>query len=88
MTGDQVGASDCSEVLLRVFEYIDQEMTQEDCARVRQHLDACGPCMSEYHRDVLVKALVRRSCACEPAPTALRLQIMARITTVRLESNG
>lgn len=79
------GGSDCSEVLLRVFEYIDEEMTDEDCTRVREHLEACGPCMTEYHRDLLIKALVRRSCACEQAPPTLRLQIMARITTVSYE---
>ncbi|HYO86346.1 MAG TPA: mycothiol system anti-sigma-R factor [Dermatophilaceae bacterium] len=82
MTADPNAPSDCSTVLMRVFEYIDHEMTEEDCTRFRDHLEACGPCMSEYHRDLLIKALVQRSCACEPAPRTLRMQIMAQITTV------
>jgi mycothiol system anti-sigma-R factor len=77
--------TDCSEVLLRVFEYIDEEMTEEDCARVSAHLEECGQCMDEYHRDVLIKALVRRSCSCEPAPPSLRMQIMTRITMVSFD---
>lgn len=80
--------SDCSEVLLRVFEYIDQEMSPEDCARIQAHLDDCAECMSAYQRDLLLKALVRRSCGCEQAPETLRVSIMTRLTTVRWEVEG
>ncbi|WP_226345156.1 mycothiol system anti-sigma-R factor [Agilicoccus flavus] len=74
------GRTDCTEFALRAYEYIDQEMTVEDCDRVRRHLDECAECFGEYERDVVLKALIRRSCACEEAPVALRLQIMTRIT--------
>jgi hypothetical protein len=36
----------------------------------------------------MLKTLVRRSCGCESAPTQLRMQIMARITTITLEIQG
>ncbi|WP_116114183.1 mycothiol system anti-sigma-R factor [Austwickia chelonae] len=84
-SGAHRGHADCSEVLLRVFEYIDKEMTPEECERVRAHLDDCGECMSAYERDVLLKALIRRSCQGEAAPQALRMSIMTRITSVRVE---
>ena len=74
--------TDCSEVLRKVYEYLDGEMGPGDCDRIRQHLDECGPCLAEYDIDRVLKALVHRSCGWEPAPTQLRLQIMARITTV------
>lgn len=76
---------DCSEFSLRVYEYIDAEMTPDDCERLRAHLDECGSCLHEYERDMVLKALVRRSCVCQPAPTTLRMQILARITTVSVE---
>ena len=56
---------------------------RDELGRVRQdrgHLDECGPCLAEYDLDQALKALMRRSCACEPAPAAVRLQIMPRIT--------
>jgi mycothiol system anti-sigma-R factor len=55
--------TDCSEVLDRVFEYLDNEMSTLDCAKIKQHLEECGPCLREYHLDEALKALVRRSCA-------------------------
>jgi mycothiol system anti-sigma-R factor len=79
------GASDCSEVLHRVYEYLDGEMTRDDTVKIKQHLDECGPCLQEYDLDQALKALVKRSCACEEAPSELRTQIMARITTIQIE---
>ncbi|MBK7722787.1 MAG: mycothiol system anti-sigma-R factor [Austwickia sp.] len=85
MSGDPYRGTDCSEVLLRVFEYIDHEMTTPDCERFKVHLEECGDCLSEYHRDVLLKTIVRRSCGPERAPKALRLQILAQITHVSVD---
>jgi mycothiol system anti-sigma-R factor len=77
--------TDCSEVLHRVYEYLDGEMTPDDTRKIKDHLDACGPCLQEYDLDQALKAIVKRSCACEEAPVELRTQIMARITTIRFE---
>ena len=63
-------------------------MTSDDTAKIKQHLDACGPCLKEYDLDQALKALVKRSCACEEAPVELRTQIMARITTIQLQADG
>ncbi|MGA8978964.1 MAG: mycothiol system anti-sigma-R factor [Pedococcus sp.] len=82
--GDAAGA-DCSEVLHRVYEYLDGEMTHDDTEKIAHHLEACSPCLKQYDLDQALKALVKRSCACEAAPEGLRTQIMARITSIRLE---
>ena len=80
--------TDCREVLVRVYEYVDGEMTPEDVARIRQHLSECDPCLVEYHLDVALKALVRRSCGCEAAPEDLRRRILVKITEVRAQLGG
>ena len=77
--------ADCSEVLHRVYEYLDGEMTEGDTHKIAQHLHECGPCLKQYDLDQALKALVKRSCQCESAPVELRTQIMARITTIHLE---
>jgi len=84
MTFDEHNEFDCSRAQLQVYEYIDGEMDPDDCTKIREHLAHCGPCMAEYDLDQMLKALVRRSCGCEAAPTALRMQIMTRITTFNL----
>ncbi|HZI96449.1 MAG TPA: mycothiol system anti-sigma-R factor [Actinomycetales bacterium] len=79
---------DCRDVLDQVYSYLDAEPTHLDVDKIRQHLDECGPCLREYDLENALKALVRRSCACEPAPDGLRLRIMTRITEVRIEMDG
>jgi mycothiol system anti-sigma-R factor len=63
-------------------------MGPDDCAKIREHLAQCGPCLKEYDVDQMLKTLVHRSCGSEAAPMQLRMQIMARITTISVELQG
>ena len=85
MTSAEHEEVDCSHALMQVYEYLDGEMGPDDCTKIREHLAQCGPCLKEYDIDQMLKTVVRRSCGCESAPTQLRMQIMAQITTITLE---
>jgi len=74
----------CVEVLARVYEYIDGELVDSDCATVKHHLDECGPCLREFGIEEEVKAVVKRSCS-DPAPVELRAKVLLRIQQVRVE---
>ena len=76
--------TDCSEVLDRVFFFIDNEMEQADFAEIKQHLDECGPCLEKYDLERTVKMLVARSCS-EHAPETLREKVLLRIRQVQVE---
>jgi mycothiol system anti-sigma-R factor len=73
----------CSSVLERVYEYIDNEMADDDCATVKEHLDECAPCLAEFGLEQTVKALVQRSCGCDQAPEQLRSKVLAKIRQVQ-----
>ena len=88
MTSAEHEEVDCSHALMQVYEYLDGEMGPDDCTKIREHLAQCGPCLKEYDIDQMLKTVVRRSCGCESAPTQLRMQIMAQITTITLEFRG
>lgn len=75
---------DCSEVLARVYEYIDHEMGDlHDEEKVRQHLDECSPCLAEFGLEQAVKSLVKRSCGCDDVPPDLRRKVLERIRQVQ-----
>ena len=89
MTQDaHAGHGDCSEVLHRIYEYLDGEMSADDVRRVATHLSECQPCLAEHDLDMALKQAVRRSCSQESTPAAVRLQIIQRITAVRIENEG
>ncbi len=75
----------CSEVLDQVYVYLDGEIGPDECAKIREHLDECGPCLRQYGLDQAVKALVARSCGCDLAPEELRAKVLTRIREVRVE---
>ena len=80
--------TDCSEFLLRIYEYMDGEMGPEENLRFEAHVRECHPCLQQHRVDQTVKGLIRRVVPEAVAPEALRASIIARITTFRLESPG
>jgi mycothiol system anti-sigma-R factor len=76
----------CSEVLARVYSYIDdEELVGITYAEIRQHLDECGPCLREYGLEEVVKKLVHKHCGHELVPADLRARVLTRIQQVRVE---
>jgi mycothiol system anti-sigma-R factor len=75
----------CTEVLARLYSYLDREIEDAGYAQIRQHLDECGPCLREYGLEEVVKRLVAKCCGAEPAPSDLRRKVLTRIQVVRAE---
>ena len=73
----------CSEVLARVYTYLDGEIEDTGYAEIREHLDECGPCLREYGLEEAVKRVLQKHCGCDPAPAELRAKILVRIREVR-----
>jgi mycothiol system anti-sigma-R factor len=73
----------CSEVLDRVYGYLDGEMGEKDRIKIQEHLDDCTPCLREYGLEEAVKRLVAKHCGCDPVPTQLREKVLVRIREVQ-----
>jgi mycothiol system anti-sigma-R factor len=80
--------TDCSEFLLRIYEYMDGEMGPEENLRFQAHVRECPPCLKQHQVDQTVKGLIRRVEPTSVAPETLRASIVARITTLRFEASG
>ena len=77
-------AQDCSDVLEALYLFIDGEIDSENAHLIRHHLDDCAPCLKAYDLDVIVKALIARSCA-EKAPPPLRDRVLMSIRQVQVQ---
>ncbi|MBO8186939.1 mycothiol system anti-sigma-R factor [Streptomyces spirodelae] len=75
--------TDCSEVLDHLYEYLDQEMPDGDCAKFKEHFDECSPCFEKYGLEREVKKLVKRCCGHDDVPSDLRAKVMGRIEVIR-----
>jgi len=76
----------CSEVLEKVWLYLDNEIDETDCAAIKHHLDECSPCLRKFGIEQEVKALVARTCGSDHPPTDLKDRVRARLTEVRIET--
>jgi mycothiol system anti-sigma-R factor len=74
----------CSDVLRRMYFFIDNELAAADSTEIQQHLDDCLPCLREVDVERIVKALIARSCT-EHAPPELRQRVVFSIRQVQLE---
>jgi mycothiol system anti-sigma-R factor len=75
----------CSEVLDRVYSYLDHEMDQVSYTKVQLHLEECGPCLREFGLEEVVKRLVHKCCGHEQVPADLRQKVLLRIEAVRAQ---
>jgi mycothiol system anti-sigma-R factor len=75
----------CTEVLARVYSYLDGEVDDRSYGKIREHLDECAPCLREFGLEEVVKKLVARHCGCDPAPADLRGKVLVRIRQVQAE---
>jgi mycothiol system anti-sigma-R factor len=78
--------SECTAVLRDVWMFLDDEMDQENRAKVQEHLDECSPCLIEAGLDRKLKELLHRKCGGERAPEQLRHRLVAQLRTVRVTS--
>ncbi|GAB3054706.1 mycothiol system anti-sigma-R factor [Sediminivirga luteola] len=74
----------CEEVrrehLVRIYHYLDGEVTQTEITEIETHLRHCSACGFEYEVESMLKELVRRCCLGDaPAPEGLRERIRSRI---------
>ncbi|MFI0814506.1 mycothiol system anti-sigma-R factor [Streptomyces sp. NPDC021098] len=75
--------TDCSEVLDHLYEFLDHEMPDRDCAKFEVHFDECSPCLEKYGLEKAVKKLVKRCCGQDDVPSDLRSKVMGRIELIR-----
>ena len=75
----------CSEVLDRVYEFIDGELDGDRRHQIKHHLDECGPCLARYGLEEKVKRLLGRSCGGEHAPAELHQRLREQIRATVLE---
>ena len=75
-------------MLDRIYGYLDGEISAEDSARIRRHLDECGPCLREFGLEKSLKRLVAKHAGYDPVPTELRSKVLVWIRQVRSEADA
>ncbi len=77
--GDCQSLGDCDDQRIgRIYEYLDGALSREDLGEIKEHLDSCTDCASEYDLECVIRSVVKRSCK-EAAPDTLKAAILSRL---------
>src|SRR5699024_9875855 len=85
---DKDDGTPCSEVLERLYTYIDGELEKGTVDRVRHPLDECSPGRQEYGREEPVKKRGAQHCGCDPEPSDLRDKGVDRVARARTDQHA
>lgn len=75
----------CEEVFARLDDYLDRELAAEEVPLVRDHLETCAACASEYRFESTVLDGVRAKLQRLAAPSDLMARVRARISAERTD---
>lgn len=71
---------ECEEVLIRLWEYLDQELGPEEAQSVRKHLLVCLSCRPAYRCDRALLDLLARQRTHGRAPRTLVLRVHGELS--------
>ncbi|NUQ87135.1 MAG: mycothiol system anti-sigma-R factor [Glycomyces artemisiae] len=73
---------DCREVLEEVYLYLDEECSDVRRGVIKDHLDECSPCLSEYGIEQEVRTIVHRCCSKEVAPDDVKERLRQKLHAI------
>ena len=53
---------DCSDVVREVYLFLDGQLSPEEQAHVRRHLEACSPCFEAFDFEAELRLFISRRC--------------------------
>ncbi len=74
-TGDAAATRDCSETLRELDVFLDGELSDEQQAAIRHHLDGCMDCLGAFDFHAELKIVVREKCNNDEMPPDLLSKI-------------
>ena len=78
---------DCSEAIVRLYHFLDGELTEERRVEIRRHLDDCGHCLEAFDFEAEVRVMIAARCRDE-VPESLRIRIAAAIAAEARMADG
>jgi anti-sigma factor (TIGR02949 family) len=82
----QIDRYTCEETIRRLDDYLDRELTRHEMQLVREHLEVCTLCASEYAFETSALERIRDKLQHIAAPTDLLAKVSRALERVRGEA--
>jgi mycothiol system anti-sigma-R factor len=78
---------DCRDIVEKLYEFLDGELTEERKSKIRHHLDECSPCLEAFEFETELRAMISAKSQ-EKCPGELLSKISALLQGEDLPKNG
>ena len=82
----QIDRYTCEETIRRLDDYLDRELTPHEIELVREHLEVCAACASEYAFEASALERIRDKLRRIPAPVDLLAKVSQALVRERGET--
>lgn len=79
---------DCDEAIIRIYQYLDGELTVWRRRAIARHLDECPPCAEGFDFEIEIRQIVATKCRDEVPPELKRRIAEAIGISVEEERRG
>jgi mycothiol system anti-sigma-R factor len=79
---------DCDEAIIRIYQYLDGELTVWRRRAITRHLDECPPCAEGFDFEIEIRQIVATKCRDEVPPELKRRIAEAIGISVEEERHG
>ena len=70
---------DCDDCVKKLYAFLDTELSSDEVAQVRKHLDGCDDCDDNFVFEARFLAQIRDCCTSDVAPVELRRRVIEKI---------
>ncbi len=79
---------DCKQALLKLYNYLDNELDAIESKEVEEHLKSCKHCFGKAEFERILKRTVKEKCCYEHVPEQLKTSILERIKQIDSQSGS
>jgi mycothiol system anti-sigma-R factor len=70
---------DCDDCVTRLYAFLDTELSEQELASVRSHLDGCDDCDDNFVFEERFLAQLKDCCTSDVAPAELRQKVILKL---------
>jgi len=78
----------CREALLHLYEYLDEELTEDVVKKIEAHLTICEHCFDKYEFEKLLKSVIAKKGQMEVDAEPLKAKVLQRIAEIENPRGG
>lgn len=72
----------CRDALIKLYDYLDKELSEDDKKHLEQHLEHCSDCLKRYELEEEFNKVIKQKVCCRPDVAHLKNRVLEQIDKI------